>query len=198
MEMDGSVSSLVRNSSEPDIAVLLSGGIDSFACAEFYCSMDRSVCGVFIDYGQLGAEQERKSANMAAAHLSIQLLTLTASSLRQTVTGEIPARNAFLLCYAAMQRPSSTNAVAIGIHAGTEYLDCSPNFIKHSKKMLSFQGTPVDILTPFLQMQKEDIVAYAIKQGLPLEKTYSCEAGCVPPCGSCLSCLDRKDIDARS
>lgn len=178
--------------------MLLSGGIDSMACAHFYCTMGRSVCGIFVDYGQPSADHESLAASAVAQYLSIQLLTLAVRTKQPKTAGEVPARNGLLLCLAAMERPPSVLALALGIHAGTPYADCTGKFLGLAKQLLSLQTRPVDVLAPFLEWQKEDIIAYAVKRRLPLEMTYSCEAGVLSPCGRCASCLDRRRLCARA
>jgi len=190
------VSLQTDSSARPEIAVLLSGGIDSMACADFYCSMNRCVCGFFIDYGQVAASQEADAAAAIARHLAIPLLDIKVRGARTKRDGEIPARNAFLVCTAAMERPPSVVAIALGIHDGTPYADCSSAFVERMKHLLRLQSTPLDVLAPFLDWQKHDIITFAMKRQLPLELTYSCESGTLPPCGTCMSCLDRREIDA--
>jgi 7-cyano-7-deazaguanine synthase len=95
-----------------------------------------------------------------------------------------------------MERPPSVLALALGIHAGTPYADCTGEFLESAKRLLSLQMRPVDVLAPFLDWHKQDIIAYAVKRQLPLNITYSCEEGIVPPCGRCASCVDRRMIDA--
>lgn len=182
----------------PEIAVLLSGGIDSMSCADFYLSMGRPVCGMFVDYGQAAAQREGAAASAIARLLAIPLLPVTVRGPRGKGTAEIPARNAFLACIAAMERPPSVLAVAFGIHAGTPYSDCSAEFVELAKQLLRLQSTPIDVLAPFLEWEKQEVIQYALKRGLPIEITYSCEAGTLPTCGTCMSCLDRRALDARA
>jgi 7-cyano-7-deazaguanine synthase len=185
--------------SAAEILVLLSGGVDSMACADFYRTMGRPVCGLFVDYGQLAAHREFAAASAVANHLGIELTRLALNGSTQPKTaGEIPTRNAFLVCLAAMECPLSVLGIAIGIHAGTQYADCTPGFVTSAKTLLSFHSRPVDVLAPFVDWKKEQIMAYALSRHLPLKLTYSCERGADPPCGSCLSCLDRRLIDDRA
>lgn len=182
----------------PEIMVLLSGGIDSMACAEFYRSMDRPLCGMFVDYGQAAAAHEAPAAAAVAHHFNIPLLAVTLRGPRSKGDGEIPARNALLVSIAAMERPPSILAIALGVHAGTPYADCSEPFIAAAKQLLRFQGTPVDVLAPFINWHKQEVIEYARQHALPMHLTYSCEAGTMPPCGTCSSCLDRRSLDARA
>jgi 7-cyano-7-deazaguanine synthase len=192
------LSETAHRSDRPEIAVLLSGGIDSMACADFYLSMDRPVCGIFVDYGQAATTREAAAATAVARHFAIPLLVITARGPRAKGDGEIPARNAFLACAAAMERPPSVLAIALGIHAGTSYADCSSAFVASAKGLLSLQSIPVDVVAPFLDWQKQEVIEYALKRRLPIELTYSCESGTLPPCGRCMSCLDRRVLDARA
>jgi 7-cyano-7-deazaguanine synthase len=51
---------------EENVVVLLSGGIDSFACANFYQEQGLQIQSLFVDYGQVAAEMERHSARQIA------------------------------------------------------------------------------------------------------------------------------------
>lgn len=168
------------------------------ACVHFYQSMGRLLCGIFVDYGQAAAQQEAKASVAVAAHFAIPLVSI---SVRGPVTkreGEIPARNAVLACVAAMERPCTVTAIAIGIHGGTPYSDCSPTFVSTATELLRLQNAPVEVLAPFLEWHKQDIIDYAVKRQLPVELTHSCESGIISPCGVCMSCLDRRELDART
>jgi 7-cyano-7-deazaguanine synthase len=50
------------------------------------------------------------------------------------------------------------------------------------------------IIAPFIDLHKPQIYRYFQDAQLPLEATYSCEAGSLPPCGSCASCRDRRAL----
>jgi len=147
------------------------------ACAAFYRGMNRPLCGIFVDYGQAASLHEAAAADAVARYLAMPLFVITVRGPRRKGDGEIPARNAFLACAAAMERPPSVLAIAIGVHAGTPYPDCSPAFVASAKELLRLQSTPVDVLAPFLDWHKHDVIEYAVRRGLPIELTYSCESG---------------------
>jgi 7-cyano-7-deazaguanine synthase len=97
---------------------------------------------------------------------------------------------------ALMERPRSATGIAIGIHAGTAYPDCSPLFVDRMQAVYDlYTSGRVKIVAPFLEWSKGEILAYACSSGVPLGLTYSCEAGSEPPCECCRSCLDRKLLD---
>ena len=60
-----------------DVLVLLSGGIDSAACAQFYKRQGYSVKTLFIDYGQQAALKEAEAALKISKHLALPLNKLS-------------------------------------------------------------------------------------------------------------------------
>jgi 7-cyano-7-deazaguanine synthase len=109
--------------------------------------------------------------------------------------GELAARNAFPIFSAIFLVRQRSGLVAIGIHAGTRYFDCSPSFLDSTCRLVSehFDGGLV-VVAPFITWNKGDIFQYFLSAGLPLDLTYSCEAGTEPPCGNCASCQDRRAL----
>ena len=104
----------------------------------------------------------------------------------------IPGRNAFLLSAALLERPESATAIALGIHSGTDYADCSPEFVKSMQAVYDlYCDGQVVIACPFIDWTKAEVLSYAESMGVPLALTYSCENGSNPPCGRCRSCQDR-------
>jgi 7-cyano-7-deazaguanine synthase len=82
--------------------------------------------------------------------------------------------------------------VAIGIHSGTEYRDCSDYFLRQVQSSFDvYTEGRIFISAPFLHWTKKEICEYCRTMKVPFELTYSCEAGHDQPCGQCLSCIDR-------
>lgn len=176
--------------------VLLSGGIDSFACARFLIRNQFSVSGVFIDFGQAAAAHESVAAARVSKWLGIESSAIRIESEQRSSfgAGEVPSRNLALLAVATLLT-HGPRVVALGLHAGTEYFDCSPLFLTQADRLLvECTGGTVSVVAPFLQWTKEEVIAYAQSEDLDLSLTYSCERGAVPPCGRCLSCQDRKTL----
>ena len=182
----------------PEVLVLLSGGIDSAACAHFYVSLGRPTCAMHIQYGQRAAGNELAAARRVAAHYKLKLYVRSLSEARPKSATEIVGRNAFLIFTAVLEHPVTVRAIALGIHAGTPYADCSVSFIQRVNALLSAQGVGVEILAPFAEWHKGDIGQYCRKYNVPIDITYSCERGGTSPCGKCISCLDRRSLDART
>lgn len=184
---------------EPEVMILLSGGVDSTACVSFYVEFGRPPCGLFIDYGQLAATDEMKSAAAIAKHYSIPLKILPLRGCRPKTTGMIPGRNFFLISAALMEKPDFVSVIAMGIHAGTNYPDCSETFWARMQALVDiYDSGSVKLAAPFLTWSKSDIYAYCHQKTVPIELTYSCERGGTPPCGECLSCKDREMLHART
>lgn len=181
---------------DPEVLVLLSGGADSSACVQFFLEIGRPTAALFLDYQQAALKQEAQAARRIAEHYGIPFSCARWSGNRTKGAGVIPGRNAFLLAAGAMELPPSVNAVAIGIHAGTDYSDCSSTFVDRMQAIydLYYSGR-VKIVAPFLDWAKNEIWAYAYSAGVPLSLTYSCEAGGQPPCMRCESCRDRELLD---
>jgi 7-cyano-7-deazaguanine synthase len=92
-------------------------------------------------------------------------------------------------------RPWSVGILALGIHSGTTYYDCSPAFMKAITELVAEQtdGT-LTILAPFLEWSKKQIYDYFTSAKLPIDLTYSCEVGADEPCTVCNSCRDRSAL----
>jgi len=171
--------------------VLLSGGIDSSACVSFYMDQGFSTEGMFIDYGQIALPREIRAAESIAEHYRIPLKKLKWSGGQQKKSGFICGRNAFLLFSGLMELRQETAILAIGIHSGTTYQDCSMSFVRKMQGLFDvYTHGRVQIGTPFLKWLKGDIWHYLKSRGVPLNLTYSCELGEDQPCGHCLSCRD--------
>jgi 7-cyano-7-deazaguanine synthase len=184
---------------EPEVMVLLSGGIDSTACIDFYMEFGRQPCGLFLNYGQPAAAQEMRSATAVARHYAIPLIQLKLQARRPKTPGLIPGRNCFLIAAALMERPPSVSVIAIGIHYGTGYADCSESFLERTQATIDLLEPPrVHLAAPFITWTKADIYAYCYQRRVPIELTYSCEQGGPHPCGQCLSCRDREMLHART
>lgn len=180
----------------PEVLILLSGGLDSAACVDFYTDLGRPTVSLFFDYGQLAAMEERKAAQSIADHYAVDLLTVSWNGVQQKGEGKVNARNGFLLMSALMEKPETVTTLVLGIHAGTEYIDCTPEFISQMQTVFDlYSDKKIRIAAPFVDWSKVDIWTYAKSRNIPINLTYSCEKGLSPPCGSCLSCLDKIELN---
>ena len=175
-----------------DVLVLMSGGIDSTACAHYFLERGNNVRGVFVDYGQVAREPEIEAVRAITQHLNIPLRLQSFDAARKFGPGEILGRNAFLIFAALMGEHPIQGILSLGVHQGTGYYDCGKDFVESANSIVqSYSAGSVALLCPFLSKSKSFIYGYSKNEGLPLSLTYSCELGTVPPCGHCSSCRDR-------
>lgn len=175
--------------------ILLSGGIDSMACTHFYLQQGYTLEALFCDYGQPAATIELQAATKIAEKYQIPLHVIETTNISIPESGEICGRNALLVQQALFYKGYGTYKIILGIHDGTGYADCSQEFVDQMNRLIDCYANGRIILeAPFLNWFKPEIISYCKDNSLPLTLTYSCELGKVPPCGRCLSCLDRKEF----
>lgn len=176
--------------------VLLSGGIDSTACIHFLQNRHFQVSAFHISYGQPAGPIEKTRSEEIARYFNIPLRTCQVHAQTNLTAGEIQGRNAFLIFAALALAEQVHGLIAIGIHSGTNYYDCSPPFFKKISSIVAeYTEGKITLLAPFIECTKKDIFKYCEQHHLPIELTYSCERGVLPPCGECLSCKDRKGLE---
>jgi 7-cyano-7-deazaguanine synthase len=176
--------------------VLLSGGIDSAACVHFLQGRGHDVAGVFVDFGQAAAHQEWRYAHLVSDHFLIPLRIIRVASQETFGIGELTGRNAFLMSSAILLGGCREGLLAVGIHAGTPYFDCSPAFVARIDPLIrECSNGRISVLAPFVNWSKDEVYSYFVNARIPLRKTYSCEAGVVPPCKKCASCKDRARLE---
>ena len=174
------------------VLVLASGGIDSTACLFYYRELGHDVEALFVDYGHPAnpAEYEYIDALCKRYKFPLGLLKLSGATIDSQ--WEIRGRNAFFIIAALMARPTFMGLLSLGIHGGSPYYDCGQKFVQLMENLITdyTKGT-VQLDLPLMEMDKATIIHYCRLHKVPLELTYSCQAGKVPPCGSCPSCRDR-------
>lgn len=191
---------------------LLSGGMDSTTLVSFV----NAEAAVFVDYGQRHV-RERRSAEAVASYYDIPLYPLdltsygrnvrsaltdhdeavphghyAADNMAQTV---VPNRNAVMLSAAAGVAASlGFTRVVTAVHSGDHavYPDCREEFIDALDKATRL-ACGVEILAPFVRIDKTDIARMALIQGTPLELTWSCYEGGEVHCGRCGTCVERAE-----
>ena len=114
------------------------------------------------------------------------------------VSTYVPFRNGLMLSAAASIAVSvGASEVYYGAHAddatGNAYPDCSPEFTDAINRAISY-GTDkqVEVIAPFINKTKADIVYQGVMMGVPYDLTWSCYEGGEHPCGKCGTCIDRK------
>jgi 7-cyano-7-deazaguanine synthase len=172
----------------------MGGGIDSTTLIPFLRSKRFDVQGIHFDYGQAAAAMERQSVKRLGKHYN---LSLSLPDLRPPIKLDqrgYRSRNALLLL-AGTQLCAPPCVLAIGIHCGTPFYDCSPMFFRKMKALIGdySEGT-LRVVAPWLHLTKAEVFAIARQGKVPIELTYSCQQGDEKPCGKCLSCKDRRAL----
>jgi len=181
------------------VLALLSGGVDSAAVVAFYLEQQCKVSCLFVDYGQVSAPKELLAAHRVAIHYGVPLRHFRLAGGEKKGGGLILGRNAFLLAAALMEFGSGYGIIAMGIHAGTKYYDCSEHFVHAAASIFDgYTDGRVRIGVPFLEWSKPDIWAFCQERRVPVHMTYSCELGRDQPCRECSSCKDLEALNACS
>jgi 7-cyano-7-deazaguanine synthase len=185
-----------KNEGNASALVLLSGGMDSTACIHFLQNQHFQVTAFHIQYGQPASLIEMERSQEIAEYFNVPLKICQVHAATHLTDGEVQGRNAFLIFNALALAEQTNGIIAIGIHSGTNYYDCSLPFFKKIFTLVSESTNGrVLLLAPFIEWTKVDIFKYSQQHKLPTNLTYSCERGTTPPCGMCLSCKDRKGLE---
>lgn len=118
----------------------------------------------------------------------------TDSVMRRTV---VPFRNGVMLAVATGFAESvGADAVMIAAHAGDHpiYPDCREPFMQSLADAMRL-GTyaQIALLRPFIAMSKADIVGRAAELDVDLSATWSCYRGGERHCGTCGTCVERRE-----
>ena len=177
------------------LLVLASGGVDSSTLLWLSVQRGLTPTALFVDYGQPAAEAEGAAVEKICSSLRTpwRRVRYDGSGFG---AGEIRGRNAFLLHVALVEFPSYSGVVAFGIHAGTSYVDCSPEFMEVIERSYELHTAgAITVTAPFLHWTKQDVYRIATELRVPIAQTHSCEAADLP-CGQCRSCQDRSLLEA--
>ena len=199
---------------------LLSGGMDSSTVAYLAKEMGYEILALHMCYGQRTEDRERECAKKIAGSLNaIEFMEVGMDFLKQiggssltdgTIPVEdhgvdrsslpatyVPFRNATMLSIATSFAESrGADAVFIGVQSSdyVGYPDCRPEFIEAFQRVIdtgTADGTAITLETPFVDMDKTDILRRGIELGVPYEDTWSCYRSNSPACGTCDSCYYR-------
>ncbi len=199
--------------------LIYSGGIDSTTLLYHLLFEGHVVKTLSVDYGQrhLGeincakdiAESlgvEHQVADMKGISHLLGKSSLTSPDLavpdghykeelmKQTV---VPNRNMIMLSVAVGWAVSHKfDTVSYAAHHGDHaiYPDCREEFAQALDKSIQLADWHhVSLHRPFVGMTKADIVTLGIKLNVPYEKTWSCYKGRKYHCGSCGTCIERRE-----
>ncbi|PHU36057.1 7-cyano-7-deazaguanine synthase QueC [Pseudobutyrivibrio ruminis] len=114
------------------------------------------------------------------------------------VSTYVPFRNGlFLSSASAIALSKGCSKIFYGAHsddaAGNAYPDCSEAFNKAMNTAIyEGSGKQLEIVAPFISLNKSQVVKKGLEIGVPYELTWSCYEGHEKACGKCGTCIDRK------
>jgi 7-cyano-7-deazaguanine synthase len=120
-----------------------------------------------------------------------------AENMKQTV---VPFRNAIMLSIACGFAESIGAAgLVIAAHGGDHaiYPDCREEFMRalgDAMRLGTYAG--VELLRPFIAMNKAQIAAEGAGLGVDFARTWSCYQGGAVHCGKCGTCIERREAFA--
>lgn len=109
----------------------------------------------------------------------------------------VPFRNAhFLSIGVSWAEAIGAGSIYIGAVAedSSGYPDCRPEYYRAFQELIRVGTRPetrIEIVTPVIQMKKDEIIRRGLALRAPLQLTWSCYQGEELACGTCDSCLLR-------
>jgi 7-cyano-7-deazaguanine synthase len=210
-----------KTSADSEIAVLVSGGLDSSILAAHLLHRGRQVHPVFVRQGLVWENHE-------LAHLRRFLVQIDTARLMPLVTLDLPladlyeghwsitgtraprhnspdeavflpGRNALLTIKAVFWcQLHAIPELAIGVLGSNPFDDATTEFFDHLETALNCGGIGrVKLVRPLAAQTKQAVMQ--LGQDLPLEETFSCIAPVGPRhCGVCNKCAERQRAFAKA
>ena len=201
--------------------VVYSGGMDSYTVLHRAIAEGREVYALSFNYGQRHSKELLVAAEVCKS-LNIPHKIVDISAINQLMAGSsltsdieipeghyeeesmkntvVPNRNMVLLSMAIAYAVSlEAPEVHYGAHAGDHHIypDCRPEFV-HAMNAVSKIANyePVEIVTPFLNSSKGEILAAGLAMNLDYGQTWTCYNGRDKACGKCGACNERLEAFA--
>ena len=209
--------------SKGKVVAIVSGGLDSVTLAYHLVDQGYEPVLISYDYGQRHSKEldfaKLCAQRLNVKHHLVDLKVLTSLMSTSSLTSDaievpdghyaeetmkvtvVPNRNAIMINVAtALAVSESYSFVATGVHGGDHFIypDCRPEFIESQTETLKlanagFIATEFDVLAPFVDISKADIVSIGDVIGVPWLETWSCYKGGDIHCGSCGTCFERRE-----
>jgi len=201
------------------VVMILSGGMDSTTLLYKLINENKDVYVLTFNYSQkhakelicanevcrgLGLRDKHKIINIEAIHDLIRNSALTNKNIKiphghyndETMKlTVVPNRNMIFLSLAIAYAVSlNVNKVYYGAHKGdhTIYPDCREEFVNKLNEVSKIANyVPVEVISPFINMSKTDILKEGLALNTPYYLTWSCYEGRLKACGKCGSCVER-------
>jgi 7-cyano-7-deazaguanine synthase len=191
--------------------VMVSGGLDSTTVCHLLVKAGTQVHPIFFDYGQHCVEKEWVKVNevLPKEALPPERINLSdvfkGSTSRMIVEADlwtetvldddlyIPYRT--MLFFASAAARAQTVGI-LDVYSGfinsnhAKEIDCSTEFMNGLDELSVGVGA-VRFHAPFGTSSKTDVVRAAVELGVPIGRTFSCQASSSFPCGACPNCVER-------
>jgi 7-cyano-7-deazaguanine synthase len=177
-----------------NVFILLSGGVDSVSLIPYYISKNFDITCLWVDYGQIGGEFEYEAANYFCNKFDLKLVTVNMDENINIVDNdmmEYKGRNLLIISMALSLFPYQFGLISSGIRYSINYPDCQDKFvISISEVVDNISSGKILLDFPFYNFRKNEIIIYAIKNNIDIDKTYSCILGHPKGCEECISCKE--------
>jgi 7-cyano-7-deazaguanine synthase len=199
--------------------VAVSGGMDSCVTAAI-AAQSYNIALAHINYGQRTEKRELKSFNDIADFYNVEnklvidfshLAKIGGSSLtdynmevskadlanQEIPSSYVPFRNANILtACVSWAEVIGADAIFMGaVHEDSSgYPDCRPQFFEAFERLVDEGTKPttkIKIITPIINMNKDEIIKKGIELNAPIHLTWSCYQSEDEACGECDSCALR-------
>ena len=199
--------------------VLLSGGMDS-TTALYWARQEHEVVGaVSFDYGSKHNHREIALALWHSSHLNVWHDTVALPFVNELFASDllksggdipdghyadenmkrtvVPSRNGIMLAIACgIAESRGAESLVIAAHSGDHaiYPDCREPFMQSIAAAMR-EGTyaRIELLRPFIHMDKAAIARLGHDLGVNFAKTWSCYKGGDHHCGTCGTCVERRE-----
>lgn len=199
--------------------IIYSGGMDSFTLINdvHLQHYELELYALTFDYGQRH-EKEIGYAKKVCKELNINHKIIDITSINELLQGSslttseieiphghyaadnmnitvVPNRNMILLSLAMGYAISiGVKNVFYGAHCGDHqiYLDCRPVFVEKMNEIAKIiDRNPIEIIVPYLDFNKTDILRRGLEINLDYSNTWTCYEGKEKSCGKCGACIER-------
>lgn len=192
--------------------LLCSGGLDSTTLAYWLQERGVSLMPIFLDYGQHCVEKEWATLNRVLPNQGllrperIDVSGIFRGSRSRLIvepdlwSERVEAKELYIpyrtLLFFSIGAACAQTRGIVDVYSGfinsnhAKELDCSATFL-NSLDALAEDVGPVRFHMPFRSWSKSQVVAEAVRLGVPIGITYSCQLLSDTPCGACPNCVDR-------
>lgn len=203
--------------------VVYSGGMDSFTLLHRVHQHEFETFALSFNYGQRHVVELEFAASVCK-DLGVNHKVVDISSVNSLIGGSsltsdidvpeghyeeesmkatvVPNRNMTLLSLAVGYAVSiKSNKVFYGAHSGDHaiYPDCRPEFVSRMNDVCKVANyEEVEIVTPYLDQSKIEILADGLAMRLDYQNTWTCYNGREKPCGKCGACQERLEAFAQN